>query len=101
MIWVKRGHASGRNQRLFSDISALACIKDNYKNLQFAQPIFPSGNMMFRKVKQAPMYVEQTHPTDCLWIYMKAVYTQHYTYIYTYIHIDIHLYTHTHDVRQQ
>jgi len=38
--------------------------------------------MMFRKVKQAPTYVEQTHPTDCLWIYMKAVYTYYTIHIY-------------------
>jgi len=66
--------------------------------------------MMFRKVQQAPTYVEQTHPTDCLWIYMKAVNTHNtihiYTHLHTYIHTYIHTYlythninTHTHEVR--
>jgi len=52
---------------------------------------------MFRKVKQAPTYVEQTHPTDCLWIYMKAVYTYYTIHIYTPTYI--HTYIHTYDVR--
>ena len=50
---------------------------------------------MFRKVKQAPKYVEQTHLTDCLWIYMKVVYTHNTIYIYIYIHIHTHTYIHT------
>jgi len=55
---------------------------------------------MFRKVKQAPTYVEQTHPTDCLWIYMKTVYTHNtiHIYVYTYIHTHTYTYLYTHNI---
>lgn len=49
----------------------MAFIKDNYKNLKFDQSVFLSVSTTFRKVKRALPYVERTHPTDCVWIYIK------------------------------